>query len=192
MNSEPAHLLKKKYPWLFLDKPISVDIIYDLYEPEEDDDPREVSAVEDTIKTAKQLQAALISKGHTVSITAVGHQDYQDILPNVSGDIVFNQVEEDELGFKVLSLLESLKKPVTGVDSSGWTLSWNKELIKETLINKHIPTPKHFILNETSTIKTNLNYPLFVKAANDHGSLSINQNSVVNDKQQLISQVNWI
>lgn len=185
--------LKDQYPWLFSTSPLSIDIIYDLYEPEEDDDPREIAAIQDTINTAKKLLQALEQTGNKVTLSAVGHSNFEHIIPTLSGDIVFNQVEEDELGLKVLKLLEHLNKPVTGVDSQGWLLSWNKENIKYSLIKADVPTPKHFVTNIDQVSKlTDLQYPLFVKAANDHGSLSINQNSVTNDFEQLTKQVAWI
>lgn len=185
--------LKQKYPWLFLDKPISVDIIYDLDEDAEETNEREQSAGADTAETADALFDALKSTGHRVQLIPLTHTDYQEIIPKLTADIIFNQVEEDELGFKVLKLLEDLNKPVTGVDSLGFNLSWDKTKIKELLNADSIPTPNYVTIKPNDRLDSkDLSFPLFVKAADDHGSLSINENSVVNNQEELSNQIDWI
>ncbi len=186
--------LKQTHPWLFLSNTLSIDILYDIEEPEEETNERETSAGQDTINTAKELASALSSLGHSIKLVPVDHKTFKEVIASLNGDIIFNQVEEDELGFEVLLLLEGLHKPVTGVDSYGFKLSWDKSKIKELLIASNVPTPKYFTLNPKDKIelKNNLNYPVFVKAADDHGSLSINEKSVIQNQEELINQVNWI
>src|SRR3989344_7742068 len=121
--------LQKKFPWLFLDKFISIDILYDEADSDEDNE-RELSAGEDTIKTANELNKALTSLGHSARLFPVNENNLEEIIKNLQGDMVFNQVESDELGFKVLLALEKLNKPVTGVDSGGYIMSWDKAKVK--------------------------------------------------------------
>jgi D-alanine-D-alanine ligase len=171
---------------------IKIDIIYDPEDPSEDN-YREASASADTEQTANQIFKALKSKGHKVTLTAIDHDNYKETISNLSSDIIFNQVEEDELGFDVLKFIEKIEKKVTGVGSTGYKLSWNKVKIKEKLVKANIPTPNYLVVKPGDKIDLkDLKYPLFVKATDDHGSLSVNEKSCVKNEEELIQQVAWI
>lgn len=184
--------MQQKYPWLFLTRPYTIDLIFDVTEDDEADE-RELAAGQDTMETANEIVKALKLMGHRVNLVAVNEENYKKILPELEGEVVFNQVEEDELGVEVLKELERLGKIATGVDSEGFALSWDKSKIKELLIEADVPTPKYFVVKEgEEVVNPGLEYPLFVKAADDHGSLSINENSLVKNEKELQDQVAWI
>ncbi len=182
--------LEQKFPWLFLDHSYSIDILHDL--PDDEAGQREQTAVNDTVQTAHEILNALNSLGHSAHLKPITADNFQEVVNGLNGDIVFNQVEDSELGFKVLALLEKLNRPVTGVDSSGFELSWDKSKIKEILFKAGVPTPQFLITKGEYIYSNDLTFPLFVKAAEDHGSLSINDNSLVNNQQELKNQVDWI
>src|SRR5258706_12749995 len=102
-----------------------IDLIYDAPDPDETNE-REATAGQETLEVANQIYKALEAQGHTVKLFPIDKNSYKQVISNLKGDIVFNQVEEDVLGFEVLKLLEQLGKPVTGVDSVGFALSWQK------------------------------------------------------------------
>ncbi len=184
--------IKEKYPWLFLDKKLKVDLIYDFFEEDEDNE-KESKAAQDTVNIAMELVKALEDMGHIVTTTAIKKEIMREQLGSLTGDVVFNLVEEDILGFEVLKYLEELKKIVTGVDSVGYKLSWDKGRTKELLIEAGVSTPKFVVIKPDEEMKIEgLTFPLFVKAADDHGSLSINQKSKVNNREELVSQVKWV
>ncbi len=174
-------------------KPHSVDLIYDTDDETLNINDRESSAGQDTINIANEIFEALVSSGYKVKIFPITNHNFTKILKTLDGDIVFNQVEEDVLGFKVLKELEKLGKPVTGIGSIGYKISWQKDKVKKILAKENIPTPKYFITNPEKKLNTkSLSYPLFVKAADDHGSLSITNNSYVTNENELIRQIKWI
>lgn len=184
-------VLKKKYSWLFLNTKLKIDIIYDFIDLEENE--REQSAGQDTVDTALELEVALKSLGHEVKMRAIKSGNYSVQLDELKGDVVFNQVEEDVLGFKVLEHLEKMNKIVTGVDSMGFKLSWDKVRVKDMLIDEGVPTPKYIVCELDSEIVIgDMKFPLFVKAADDHGSLSITEHSLVHNHEELRAQVAWV
>ncbi len=185
--------MKKKYPWLFLKKSYLIDIVYDFTDSDTTSDIRELSAGQDTVDTAKKISSALQKMGQRTNLIPIKKDSMDKTLSNLRGDIVFNQVEEDELGYEVLLKLEALGKKVTGVDSVGSQVSWQKDKIKEKLVAAGIPTPSYFVVKHNDEPnEKDINYPLFVKAADDHGSLSITKNSLVKNKEALFKQVNWV
>lgn len=174
-------------------KPRSVDLIYDTDDEVISTNERESTAGQDTVNIANELFEALMSSGYKVNLFPITSKNYIETVTNLKSDIVFNQIEEDILGFKVLQLLEKLGKPTTGIGSVGYKISWQKDKVKEILMKKNIPTPKYFITNPRKKLNIkNLHYPLFVKAADDHGSLSITNNSYVTNKSELVKQIKWI
>jgi D-alanine-D-alanine ligase len=175
-----------------INKTLVIDIVYNFDEVEDTED-RELLVYQDTIKTAKEIATALESVGHMVNLVPVSVDNIDNILSKLKGDIVFNQAEEDVTGYKVLEWLEEHNKPVTGVDSAGFALSWDKSKTKELLVRAGVPTPKYFTIDlNKESLPDDLSYPLFVKAADDHGSVSITENSMVKNRKQLIVQIKWV
>jgi len=183
--------LIRKHPWLFLDRKYNIDIIYDFVGEEENE--RELSAGQDTVNTANELVHALETLSHKVSLNAIKRETLDKHLDDLSGEVVFNQVEEDVLGYEVLKYLEMRNKIVTGVGSEGFRLSWDKVWVKEQLVKSEVPTPKYFVATPEKQANTHeVEFPLFVKAADDHGSLSITDSSLVKNLQELDKQVKWV
>jgi len=79
------------------------------------------------------------------------------------------------------------------VDSIGFKLSWLKSDVKRMLVKANVPTPRYCVIKTDQKYDTNdLKYPLLVKAADDHGSLSVTRDSVVTNEKELIQQAHWI
>jgi D-alanine-D-alanine ligase len=188
---DPALLINS--PWLDYQSHLTVDIIYDLLDSRSVPD-REILAGQETENVANEIALALESVGHQAKLWPITNRNYQSVINQLTGDIVFNQVESDILGYNALLYIEQKHLKVTGTGSSGYRLSWNKAKIQDILINAGISTPKYKIIkrNNKFCLPNKLKYPQIVKSANDHGSLSINQKSVVRNLPELNSQVNWI
>ncbi len=185
--------VRRKYPWLFLDKKMVISVIYDFDEENGDMNERESVAGSDTENTANELVKALETLGHEVELVPIKHVGFEEQVKRLKGEVIFNQVEEDELGFDVLKSLEGNGKVVTGVDSVGHKLSWDKGKTKELLLQSGVLTPKYLVISDENCIDLkDLSFPFFVKAADDHGSLSINEKSKVNNIDELRSQIRWV
>lgn len=94
---------------------------------------------------------------------------------------------------KVPEILDRLRLPYTGADSSALILTTNKVLTKQVFEQNGVPTPA-YALFESAPVKLpdNLSYPLIVKPVAEDCSLGISSHSVVTNLSDLRKEVSRI
>src|SRR5258705_9233480 len=96
-------------------------------------------------------------------------------------------------GVDVVFSLESLKLPFTGPTTSLYDIP--KELMKYLAYCEGVKTPGYVLIKDLTDIQDALKYlsfPLFVKPAHAGDSLGIDEQSLVHNKEELVSKVNQI
>ncbi len=110
-------------------------------------------------------------------------------------DITFNLLEEFHgvavYDQHVASYLELMKQPYTGCNPRGLMLAHDKVLCKQILQYHRIPTPQFTVyeLGNKITPPKKMTYPLFVKSATEDASFGLSKQSIVNDADELVEQV---
>ena len=108
--------------------------------------------------------------------------------------LVFNLVDSvyghEELISIIPAALELLKLSYTGAGVTGLAINGSKYLTKVLLKECCLPVPRFQLFKESSEeLSKNLQFPLIVKLNESHGSLEINQSSVVENKKNLKKRI---
>ena len=129
----------------------------------------------DTQNSAISVCEKLNDGGHDARLFGISASEVDEVK-KIKEDVVFNLVEwtgkKIKYGVEVIKVLERKKIPFTGSGSWGFLLSSDKVMMKREMMKNKIPTP-------------GLKFPAIVKPAYEHCGIGINQNSVVNNKQEL-------
>lgn len=120
-------------------------------------------------------------------------KDYHKNKP----DIIFNMVEiyhdRAYLEMSFACLLELMKVPYTGAPPLALGTCQRKIMAKSILASLGINTPKfHIISKSDDCAGVNLKFPLIVKPSQEDASLGIENESVVNNHDELIARVNFV
>jgi len=113
-------------------------------------------------------------------------------------DIVFNLTEHfnavSAYDRNVAGLLEMMGVPYTGSSPTGLTLCKNKGMAKELLAYHKIRVPNFAIFSPGATIKKppHLNFPLFIKPAEEEASYGISQDSFVETDEAFEERIRFI
>ncbi len=140
---------------------------------------------EDVLDTSKDIMKAL---GQNVDV----FKFEKSLLPKLKEyDVIINFAEkcdrseysEDEIA----RYLEEHDIKFTGAGSRLLTLTMDKKLIKELLLENDIRTPRHIITNKPVTV--DLTFPLIVKPCKEHASIGISKESIVYDQDALNKKI---
>jgi D-alanine-D-alanine ligase len=153
----------------------------------------------DPIAEYENIAKILRSAGHNAYIINLLDDldkflnDYQKNSP----DVIFNFVEiykdNAQLEMSFAGLMEMMKIPFTGASSIALGTCQNKTLAKRILKENEIPTPKfRFIKKKRSSYKFDLNFPIIVKPAFEDASVGIENDSIVNNNNDLKKRVEYI
>lgn len=146
----------------------------------------------DTWETINAVKNAL-EENHRVSLIEA-NEDAFEKLRSVKPDIVFNIAE----GFRGVSreaqipaILEMLNIPYTGSDPQTLAICLDKARTKEILSYYKIPTAKFFVVEDLNHfhLDIELEFPLIVKPLHEGSSKGIFNSSVVENQDELISQI---
>jgi D-alanine-D-alanine ligase len=112
-------------------------------------------------------------------------------------DVIFNFVElfhdQPRLEMNFTGLLELLNIPYTGATPLALGTCQNKTLTKRILRASGIRTPRFKIIKQmTESFRTGLKYPLIVKPAWEDASVGIDNNSIVNNLEELKKRVDYV
>ncbi|MBN1466905.1 hypothetical protein JXA02_14220 [candidate division KSB1 bacterium] len=152
-----------------------------------------ISAIESNEKMCSALQDA----GHPVISAPITGQNLQDILSRYSPKelIVFNQCEcipgTPHSEHEVARIIESLGFVYTGSTPDVLMLAENKFATKQTLESHNISTPAWTIYEEPNINGWDI-FPAIVKAACEHGSASLDSESVVMNMRELQSRTEYV
>ncbi|MBI5127110.1 ATP-grasp domain-containing protein [Candidatus Roizmanbacteria bacterium] len=118
-------------------------------------------------------------------------------LKKIKPLLVFNLVDsvfgKEELIQIIPATLDLFTIPYTGTDAIGLSINSSKFLTKAILNQSGIPQPKfQLFTNKNIRLDNSLKFPLIVKLNESHGSLEINQDSVVESENKLRNRVGFL
>ena len=165
-----------------------------LYNTDYEADPEvDASSVE---QSARAVAAALTDTGYGVELVGLQGRDVFEVLGRMrtrKPDLVFNLCESmagdphNEPTF--VGLLELFGIPYTGADLATLASCLYKVRTKDILLGRGIPTPPHrYIVRPADLADPSLDaldYPWFVKLAEEDASIGITEANLVRDAAQL-------
>jgi len=146
----------------------------------------------------KTIQNTLEERGYQTTFIDFNHlNEATDILKHGQVDLVFNVSERlnnsSLLEPHIASLFDMYQVPYTGSNPLTLGLCMDKITVKKLLTYHDIPTAKwdykHDLKDE---LRSDLRYPLIVKPSNTDNSIGITNNSVVTNKKQLQTQLEYV
>ena len=157
--------------------------------------PPDAFADFDHIQTIDSIRAALETDGHeTVFIQA--DMDLPYALREERPDICFNIAEGlggDAREAQVPALLEMLKLPYTGSRVLANGISLDKTLTKRIWRDRRLPVApfQEFSVGD-EPLRTDLEFPLFVKPAREGTGMGVDMNAIVNNETELRERAQYI
>jgi D-alanine-D-alanine ligase len=157
--------------------------------------PPDAFADFDHIETIDLIRAALETDGHqTVFIQADANLPYA--LREEKPDICFNIAEGlggDAREAQVPALLEMLQIPYTGSRVLANGISLDKTLTKRIWRDRRLPVApfQEFSLGD-EPLRTDLEFPLFVKPAREGTGMGVDMNAIVNNETELRERTQYI
>ena len=157
--------------------------------------PPDAFADFDHIETIDSIRAALETDGHqTVFIQA--DTDLAYALRDEKPDICFNIAEGlggDAREAQVPALLEMLRIPYTGSRVLANGISLDKTLTKRIWRDRRLPVApfQEFNMGD-EPLRTDLEFPLFVKPAREGTGMGVDMNAIVNNEAELRERAQYI
>jgi D-alanine-D-alanine ligase len=157
--------------------------------------PPDAFADFDHIETIDSIRAALETDGHeTVFIQADRELPYA--LREEQPDICFNIAEGlggDAREAQVPALLEMLRIPYTGSRVLANGISLDKTLTKRIWRDRRLPVApfQEFSVGD-EPLRTDLEFPLFVKPAREGTGMGVDMNAIVNNETELRERAQYI
>lgn len=142
----------------------------------------------DSPETIKALHDAIASYGHEV-VELEATPELPSILPAQNLDVVFNIAEGIEgraRESQVPALLEMLRIPYTGSDTTALALSLDKALAKRVVAQSGVPTPPSMVMHTgKERLPPELTFPAICKPVAEGSSRGVFGASVVEDEAAL-------
>jgi D-alanine-D-alanine ligase len=157
--------------------------------------PPDAFADFDHIETVDALRAAIETDGHkTVFLQA--DRDLPFALRETKPDICFNIAEGlggDAREAQVPALLEMLGIPYTGSRVLTNGISLDKTLTKRIWRDRRLPVApfQEFIIGD-EPLRTDLNFPLFVKPAREGTGMGVDMKAIVKNEKELRERTQYI
>lgn len=177
---------------------ITVGLTYDLksdYQFKEGDPP-DANAEFDHPDTISVIANAIVASG--VKVKKIGNAtNLMEQIHDLGCDIVFN-ISEGLTGrnreSQVPILLEMAGVPFVGSDALTLGLTLDKVMAKKIFLADGIPTPKFLEVRNTDTLLDldHLKFPLIVKPRSEGSSKGLNENSRVENYEELKKQVSYV
>lgn len=149
------------------------------------------------LETNGKMAAALKDAGHPVISVEVKENNLDFLLSHHSAEklIVFNQCESipgiPHSEHEAARIIESRGFTYTGSTPDVLRLTGNKIETKKIIESQNIPTPAWNVYYEPIADDWHL-FPAIVKTAFEHCSISLNSESVVLNKEELESRIEYI
>jgi D-alanine-D-alanine ligase len=157
---------------------------------------------------AYDIAVATVQEEYDAIVTGLGEAGYDALAWNVEDrldrlhhlateirpDVVFNLVEhfqdDSTLETSIAGLLDLYRLPYTGSGPFALDLCRRKGTAKQLLLANDVPTPRYRQLWKPVVPKRHgLRYPMIIKPAREDASAGVEQESVVDDFQQLGERV---
>jgi D-alanine-D-alanine ligase len=190
VNQSTRSLINKKPPW-------SIALIANIIDDFERNigDPPDAGAEFDKRVTVESIASALEADGHYVHFMMADHS-LPEALMNVRPHICFNIAEGmigDGREAQVPALCELLGIPYTGSQVVANAVSLNKTMTKRIWQQQGLPTaPYYEFISLENAAHVELRFPLFAKPSREGTGMGINNNSIINDYDELANRVNWL
>jgi D-alanine-D-alanine ligase len=159
------------------------------------DDPLDAGAEFDRLQTIEAIAAALESDGHHVFFVEA-NSSLPEALMKLHPDICFNIAEGirgDGREAQVPALCELLGIPYTASQVVANAISLNKTMTKRIWQQQGLPTAPYFEFTSLEDVAhAEFRFPLFAKPSREGTGMGINNNSIINDYEQLIERVEWL
>ncbi len=168
-------------------------IIYSDARPEYFPTHEQFVTEEEVFGRAKIIASYLSKIGFRVTLLA-GNESSVRELQKYNADLVINLVDSirghEDLAPVIPATLELLNLPYTGAGIMGLAINVNKFFTKTLLFQNGIPVP-HFQLFTTpqDPLDYQLRFPLIAKLNEIHGSVAIDENSVVENERDLRKKI---
>jgi D-alanine-D-alanine ligase len=145
---------------------------------------------------AKLIAEILENRGFTVDLFP-GDAKLHTALLKFKPDKVINLVDsvygQEYLAGTIPATLELLQIPYTGSGLLAISINANKYLSKSLLEQYGVTTPKYQLIRHANDeIDEELDFPLFVKLNENHGSLEVSEGSVCFDAKMAKSQIDYL
>ncbi|HLD25097.1 MAG TPA: hypothetical protein VJB96_04245 [Patescibacteria group bacterium] len=147
------------------------------------------AAEEDTEHSAKEVAAALTSKGAHVTLVSVTEHAIDIAVNGITADLVFNLIEwtgvDTQLALKVFDAMSARGLHYTGATKENYHDTCDKIITKRLCQRYGLPTAKwqeFKTRKETPEIDT---YPVIVKVSNEHSSVGITKDAIAHNAQEL-------
>jgi D-alanine--D-alanine ligase len=144
-----------------------------------------------------QIKNALLDLNYNV-VLLPANQSIARIINGIKQekpDLIFNLIETfrntDKFEFNITALLEMTGIPFTGSSSGSIFLSNDKYLTKKIFNFHNVPCPDFFVvpLKEEPVIPRGFEFPFFVKPVHEDASIGIDENSFVENEEDLKKKV---
>ncbi|MBN1907228.1 MAG: hypothetical protein JW927_19265 [Deltaproteobacteria bacterium] len=160
--------------------------------PEWEGPDREVAQL-----TNNQMASALNTAGHPVDVIEITESRLEPFLSSFSpaDKIIFNQCESipslHHSEHEAARIIESMGFTYTGSGPDALSLAEDKTRVKQILESFNIPTPAWKLYDYPSAHDWNL-FPAIVKTSLEHCSISLDPGSVVMNRKELESRIEYI
>ena len=160
---------------------------------------RSLDADAEVAQTAEAVRAALSERGWLVNIVTVSDSvaALGELLAPFAPEVVFNFVEslggDSTREREAPAALERLGIPFTGAGSKTLEIAYAKDAVRSCLQAAGVRIATGSVLLPDDPVEELLrDYPLFVKPAQTHASIGIDQASIVHDHAALAARVAWL
>lgn len=160
-------------------------------------DTEESFVTEQEVYVNAQRIAAIINKMDIETILVPSNENLIEVLSKFKPDLCLNLVDtvrgKDKLSAVIPGILEMLDLPFVGSGMYGMNLGNDKYLINQLLRARQVSVPKSqlFYSNEVD-IDPALKYPVILKLNEIHGSVDIDQDSIVENDIQLKQKISQL
>jgi D-alanine-D-alanine ligase len=184
-------------PQLNLKPPWRIALIANLIDGFErhPNDPQDAGAEFDRQQTIEAIAAALEADGHFVHFIQA-NDTLPEALMNVRPYICFNIAEGisgDGREAQVPALCELLGIPYTASQVVANAVSLNKTMTKRIWQQQGLPTaPYYEFVSLEDVAHSDLRFPVFAKPAREGTGMGINNKSIINNYEELITHLRWL
>jgi D-alanine-D-alanine ligase len=157
--------------------------------------PPDAYADFDHIETIDYIRRAVETDGHETAFL-LADQNLPFALREYKPDICFNIAEGlggDAREAQVPAILEMMQIPYTGSRVLTNAISLDKTLTKRIWRDRRLPVApfQEFIVGDES-LRTDLNFPLFVKPAREGTGMGVDLKAIVRNEAELRERVKWV
>jgi len=181
---------------------LTITVLYDRWEPEEDASGTNGKAplvrTLDKKEVEDEVIDALTKLGHEPTLHQLdGSLKSLHALAKIDCDLIFNLSESfggnDTADYNIAAYLELVGRRFTGTGSHGLMLAQDKSVAKKIFAFHGIATPVFArSFRGRLAFSHELHFPVIVKPMREDGSIGIEFNAVVSSIKELMERIDWL